>query len=517
MNFLAGWLSLKHLLSGQLSEQKLPQDKIPASAWPPVQSAGVTLPGSHLPHSRLLDSRLRDSRVPRFRSVWFCLPGLARPLTARAKARSAGTRSAAAVVCNGLASWRRFMLLSGWLMLTSASAVASVPASPSTGIDDMPVFRSAYQPQLDFPAWQQQGQLLLRQSLLLDELTLSASLLSEQLRQPSPHRRAGQKSAGQPYRHQQWRVQLSNSQYQTELTADLLWPVQQTSPSASASASPLASQQAAERGKPAVLLLHDHGAEFRLGRHKYLPAALTAQWQQRYFSGVALAELLVSAGYPVLLTDAPGFGERDALQYDEQQRLAARLLARGLSLAGIMAREDQALARWLASQSGQPVVAAGFSMGGFRALQQAALSEHVAAAVSIGWFNSLRFLRSADNNFSKGQTSFYLTHPGLYQALDLPDLWLLAAPKPLFVLMGAQDPLMPPEQVRQAFATLAQGYQAAKGHNATGAQLSAEAALCARLQLATDADSGHQAGHWYQQRLLQFLQDYSRTCSNRSN
>lgn len=409
------------------------------------------------------------------------------------------------------------MLLSGWLMLTSASAVASVPASPSTGIDDMPVFRSAYQPQLDFPAWQQQGQLLLRQSLLLDELTLSASLLSEQLRQPSPHQRAGQKSAGQPYRHQQWRVQLSNSQYQTELTADLLWPVQQTSPSASPPASPSATQQAAERGKPAVLLLHDHGAEFRLGRHKYLPAALsplpalTAQWQQRYFSGVALAELLVSAGYPVLLTDAPGFGERDALQYDEQQRLAARLLARGLSLAGIMAREDQALARWLASQSGQPVVAAGFSMGGFRALQQAALSEHVAAAVSIGWFNSLRFLRSADNNFSKGQTSFYLTHPGLYQALDLPDLWLLAAPKPLFVLMGAQDPLMPPEQVRQAFATLAQGYQAAKGHNA------AEAALCARPQLATDAASGHQAGHWYQQRLLQFLQDYSRTCSKRSN
>ena len=383
-----------------------------------------------------------------------------------------------------------------------------------------PEFSAAYQSSQDFRQWQQHALQLLQQSLLQDELAVTA-VLQEAQAQPfssqlqSQFQLQYQLPLKPGYLRQQWRFRLQNQQYQTELTADLLLPE-------------ATSGKAVTNNKPAVLLLHDHGAEFRLGRHKYLPAAffqepaLVTHWQQRYFSGVALAELLVGAGFVVLVADAPGFGERDALRYDEQQRLAARLLAKGLSLAGVMAREDQALARWLAKQTGQGVMAVGFSMGGFRALQQAALTAEVTGAVSIGWFNSLRFLRADQNNFSKGQSSFYLIHPGLNQALDLPDQWLLAAPKPLLILMGAKDPLMPPAEVAQAFQTLSLGYHFATEQNAVGDKLTnseprSTAAWCHRPALATDAASGHDAGHWYQQRLLGFLQNYSLLCSNKSN
>lgn len=225
-------------------------------------------------------------------------------------------------------------------------------------------------------------------------------------------------------------------------------------------------EQLREGAVNAVILLHDHGAEFRIGKDKWLPPALSdqpelvSQWQQKYFDGVAIAELLRAEGYLVLLADAPGFGARGPIQYAEQQQLAANLQAQGVSLAGLMAREDEAAAAFLARQSGvKGIAAVGFSMGGFRAWQLAALSPQVAAAVSVGWFNSLQYLREPSNNFSRGQTAFYLIHPGLYRQLDLPDIAALAAPKPLLLLHGEQDPLMPPAQVNVAFQQLKSHYQ----------------------------------------------------------
>ncbi len=247
----------------------------------------------------------------------------------------------------------------------------------------------------------------------------------------------------------------------------------------------------------AVILLHDHGAEFRIGKDKWLPPVLSdqpelvSQWQQKYFDGVAIAELLRAQGYLVLLADAPGFGARGPLKYAEQQQLAANLQAQGVSLAGLMAREDEAAAAFLARQPGvKGIAAVGFSMGGFRAWQLAALSADVDAAVSVGWFNSLQFLREANNNFSRGQTAFYLIHPGLYRQLDLPDIAALGAPKPLLLLHGEQDPLMPPAQVSAAFQQLKSHYQ----HCGAKAP-----------ELVTAKAQGHRFGHVFQQQMLQWL------------
>lgn len=382
-------------------------------------------------------------------------------------------------------------------LLLSGSAVAVTAQSQSA------TFSANYQHETDFSRWQQRARQLAEQSLLSVKPRLSATMRIANVQ--INHRQHSDPRLN--YQQQQWQLVLQFADEQVQLTVDLLLPLNR------------------DVTKPAILLLHDHGAEFRLGRHKYLPAeqgplpALTQDWQQKYFDGVALAPLLANAGYPVLLADAPGFGERGPLRYEEQQQLAASFLARGQSLAGRVAREDQALATWLSQQLQQPVLAVGFSFGGFRALQLAALEPEVDGAISIGWFNSLQFLRQPGNNFAKGQTAFYMLHPGLYHALDLPQFWALAAPKPLLVLMGALDPLMPPAQVATAFASLQQYYQACRpiagGHQA--GQSTQVELITPPIELRTAAQHGHQAGLWFQQQLLTYLAQFSgnsAVCSN---
>jgi len=264
--------------------------------------------------------------------------------------------------------------------------------------------------------------------------------------------------------------------------------------------------------KPAVLLLHDHGAEFRLGKDKWIrpldqsKLPLAQQWAHKYFSGNFVGEQLAEQGFVVLAADTLGFGERGPLAYAQQQQLAANFLARGRSLAGFAALEDQQLAAFLAAQ---PLVkkghvsALGFSMGAYRVWQLAALSEHINAAVGIGWFNQFAKLTVAEGNFSKGQSSFYLLHPGLLAELDLPDIAALAAPKPLLLVMSGKDPLMPAAGVEQGFQQLQQGYQ----------QCSAGAA--AALELKFWPDKGHIFDAQMQQQVLQWLvqQRVAATCN----
>lgn len=262
--------------------------------------------------------------------------------------------------------------------------------------------------------------------------------------------------------------------------------------------------------KPAVLLLHDHGAEFRLGKDKWIrpldqtKLPLAQQWADQYFSGNFVGEQLAEQGFVVLAADTLGFGERGPVAYAQQQQLAANFLARGRSLAGFTALEDLQLAAFLAAQpevkTGQ-ISALGFSMGAYRVWQLAALSEHISAGVGIGWFNQFANLTTPAGNFSKGQSSFYLLHPGLLAQLDLPDIAALAAPKPLLLVMGGKDPLMPASGVQQGFQKLQQWYQ----------QCSATAS--AGLQLKFWPEKGHIFDAQMQQQVLHWLQQQSVTAT----
>ena len=70
---------------------------------------------------------------------------------------------------------------------------------------------------------------------------------------------------------------------------------------------------------PAVLLLHDHGSAFAIGKEKVLTpwdhrarAAEAVTWQARLYERVSLGEALLARGFAVLAADALGWGSRQS-------------------------------------------------------------------------------------------------------------------------------------------------------------------------------------------------------------
>jgi dienelactone hydrolase len=218
---------------------------------------------------------------------------------------------------------------------------------------------------------------------------------------------------------------------------------------------------------PAALALHDHGSEFAIGKEKCLPGPapdpVADAWVLRFFGGQSYGAELARRGFAVLSVDALGWGGRGGNGYASQQALAVNLMQIGLSPAGVMAWEDSRAAAWLATHpavDARRIASVGFSLGGFRAWQLAALSPHIAATVSISWMASLPGLLIAGNNQTRGQSAVWMTHPLLARHLDLPDIAALSAPRPMWAEVGLADHLFPAPSVDAAFATLADVWQA---------------------------------------------------------
>ncbi|MFE6198421.1 dienelactone hydrolase family protein [Streptomyces sp. NPDC057838] len=215
---------------------------------------------------------------------------------------------------------------------------------------------------------------------------------------------------------------------------------------------------------PAVLLLHDHGSRFDIGKEKLVRPwydgtrlGSASAWAGRHFGGRFPGDELARRGHVVLCLDALGWGDRGPLAYEQQQALAANLFQLGSSLAGLMAREDERAAAFLAGLDrvdARRVAAVGFSMGAYRAWQAAALSDHVAAAASVCWMTGLKEMMVPGNNTLRGQSAYCMLHPGLARHLDIPDVASIAAPKPMLFFHGGRDTLFPAEGVRAAHRKL---------------------------------------------------------------
>ncbi|MFF8196056.1 dienelactone hydrolase family protein [Streptomyces bobili] len=215
---------------------------------------------------------------------------------------------------------------------------------------------------------------------------------------------------------------------------------------------------------PAVLLLHDHGAKFDIGKEKlvrpwYDGARLASAraWTEKYFSGRFVGDELARRGYVVLVADALGWGDRGPLAYDQQQALASNFYHLGSSLAGLIAREDARAAGFLARLERvdrRRIAAVGFSMGAFRAWQAAALTDDLAATAAICWMTGLKEMMVPGNNALRGQSSYCMLHPGLPRHLDFPDVASIAAPRPMLFFDGGLDPLFPADGVRVAHGKL---------------------------------------------------------------
>ncbi|MGW8314798.1 MAG: dienelactone hydrolase family protein [Bacteroidales bacterium] len=213
---------------------------------------------------------------------------------------------------------------------------------------------------------------------------------------------------------------------------------------------------------PAVLLLHDHGGRFDIGKEKMIRPfhdsirrmESAREWVETNYSGRFVGDELAKKGYVCFATDALNWGDRGGGGYEGQQALASNLMYLGSSLAGVMAYEDMRAAAFLA---GNPrvdpanVVALGHSMGGFRAWQVAALSEYITAGVAVCWMATVKGLASPGNNLTRGNSSYNMLHPGIHNYLDFPDIASMACPKPMLFYNGLRDHLSPVNSVEDAY------------------------------------------------------------------
>jgi dienelactone hydrolase len=228
---------------------------------------------------------------------------------------------------------------------------------------------------------------------------------------------------------------------------------------------------------PAVVLLHDHGARFDIGKEKLIrPLAAAPEstheaaraWARRYFGGRFVGDTLVDAGFAVLAIDALGWGgrSRPGLARDDQQALANHLLQLGHSWAGIIASDDLRSHRWLREQpeiDPGRVAVLGFSMGAFRAWQLAAVCEEVSACAAAHWMCTREGLLRPGEHTLVGQSAFSMLHPGLAAELDHPDVAALIAPRPLLLFGSPEDKLFPWDAVQQAWKSLGRAWDRGAG------------------------------------------------------
>ena len=169
-------------------------------------------------------------------------------------------------------------------------------------------------------------------------------------------------------------------------------------------------------------------------------------------------DALVARGYAVVAADALGWASRQGEGYDAQQALAANLMQFGVTLAGLIAAEDAQLVRWLARQpavDARRVGVLGFSFGGYRAWQAAALCPEVAAGVAAELDGAARRPDAAGRQPVCGASPpSTMLHPALGGRLDYPDVAGLAGAEAGADPLGRHDRHFPADLVEKAFGDL---------------------------------------------------------------
>lgn len=253
----------------------------------------------------------------------------------------------------------------------------------------------------------------------------------------------------------------------------------------------------AEDSRPAIVMLHDHGARFDIGKEKLtkpLPEASgnikrsSRQWVRDNFDGVYMADSLASLGYVVIVPDmlywgsrcseacrewsrlkfgnedgyagghageiiAPDCGDRlDSLKkavYEGQRAVYDSLYAEGVIWAEKTLEEDACAVELLKSLEyvdEDRIAVLGWSMGAHRAWLLAGFCADVATGVSVGWMTLKETLGP-----QLKASDYAMLIPALREKYDFPDIARLLAPKPYCFLSGREDRLFPAESTERAF------------------------------------------------------------------
>ena len=216
---------------------------------------------------------------------------------------------------------------------------------------------------------------------------------------------------------------------------------------------------------PAIVMFHDHGAHFSIGKEKMVRPFHVAdtvladadEWSVKCYDGQYTGDYYARNGYVVLSADALFWGDRgrkEGVRYDSQQALSANLLQLGMSWGALIAWDDIRSVDFIATLpyvDTERIAVLGFSMGAHRAWMTAAATDKVKAAVAVCWMNTTDSLMTLTNNQNKGGSAYSMIIPNLRRYLDYPHVASLACPKPMFFINGTRDKLFPVEGVKEAY------------------------------------------------------------------
>ena len=219
---------------------------------------------------------------------------------------------------------------------------------------------------------------------------------------------------------------------------------------------------------PAVLMLHDHGAHFTIGKEKMVrPFNVSAEimedaekWSVACYEGIFVGDYFAKNGYVVLAVDALFWGERGRKEgpvYDIQQALASNFLQMGGSWGALINIDDLRSAEFLASLpmvDAKKVASLGHSMGGYRSWMVSALTDVISASVNVCWFATTDGLMTMTNNQAKGGSSYSMIIPGLRRYMDYAHVASIACPKPSLFFNGKNDKLFPVQYVEDGYEIL---------------------------------------------------------------
>lgn len=219
---------------------------------------------------------------------------------------------------------------------------------------------------------------------------------------------------------------------------------------------------------PAIIMLHDHGAHFTIGKEKVIqpfgvsPEVTTdaANWIEKGYENQFAGDYFAANGFVVLAIDALFWGERgrkEGSRYDSQQALASNLMQMGMSWGGLITHDDIRSAEFLATLpevDAERIGAVGFSMGAHRAWMLAAATDRVKAAAAICWMNTTEYLMTLTNNQNKGGSAYAMLIPGIRNYMDYPHVASITCPKPMLFFNGTKDKLFPVEGVKDAYAII---------------------------------------------------------------
>lgn len=218
---------------------------------------------------------------------------------------------------------------------------------------------------------------------------------------------------------------------------------------------------------PAVNLLHDHGGHLYIGKEKMIrPFDVDTavvndadRWAAKIYGGQYVGDYLARNGYLVFSADAPMWGERgreEGVDRSKYDIICGNMMMLGRDLSAFMTYDDIASTDFMATLpevDSTRIACMGCSMGAYRAWMLAALSDRIAAGISVCWMTTTDVQMSVKDR-KREHGGFANCIPALRQYLDYPHIASLACPAPMLFINGSQDHLFPVDGTRSAFTTM---------------------------------------------------------------